>query len=75
MTCTILRTYVKRTGTLNLVTGKVEMTHEETSTGPCNTPLFGAYASEGICSGCRDGWETEGNVFASETERQRATTM
>jgi hypothetical protein len=74
--CIIVRTFERKHGHFNLNDPEEPIVYDrtETVTGPCNVPLFSdEERASGICKSCRKGWETEGNVFASETERQRAT--
>lgn len=74
-TCTIVRTIVVTHNTMNMVTGEMTAGRKETKTEPCNTPIFtDEERHTGICKACRQGWEVEGNKFASEAEKKRATT-
>jgi len=55
-------------------TGKFEITGTEIVIEPHGTPLFTeAETTTGICKSCREGWEVEGSLFASQAERERAT--
>jgi len=72
--CTIQRTKKVTRGTMNIATGQFTWKAPEIVTEPCSTPLF--YNDEcatGICRSCKHGWEAEGNIFASQEERKRAT--
>lgn len=71
--CTIIRTFDREHYTLNVSDGKRTFVKKETVTENCNIPLFsGDFRKVGVCRACADGWETEGNVFATPTERARA---
>ena len=71
--CTILRTFVRSHGTINLTTGKSSIDHSETVTEPCGVPLFsGDTQLTGVCRECAEGWEHPQNTFANEAERNRA---
>ena len=71
--CTILRIKLERHGHFSCDTGEIVFDREETVTEACGTPLFGAHTQTGICRSCERGWEVEGNRFANQTERDRAT--
>lgn len=71
-TCRIMRIKIVRHGRLNSA-GETVITHGETVTEPCNTPLFEETDRRlGVCRSCRRGWETGANKFASEQERAKA---
>lgn len=72
--CTIVRTFEREHYTLNIANGEKKFVSKETATEACNIPLFSRDdRANGICSACAKGWETEGNVFANEAEKARAT--
>lgn len=70
--CTITRTFERKSGHLNLATGAFDLTKVETVTEPCNVPLFGRHVDTGVCRSCSEGWEVAGNKFASPDEKARA---
>jgi len=71
--CTVMRTFRRTHGTLDLVTGKTGKGRSETVTEACNVPLFGPPESKtGICRACAEGWEVPDNRFANEKEKARA---
>lgn len=71
--CTILRTFIRKYGTLNMATGASTSERQETVTEPCNLPLFGdVERKRGVCRSCAKGWEVDGNKFANDGERSKA---
>lgn len=72
--CTILRTFVRTSGTVDLNTGKYTDRGSETVTEPCAVPLSNHREIErGICRSCAQGWSVEANKFATTVEYERAT--
>jgi hypothetical protein len=72
--CTILRTFNREHYTVNLYSGVKTFIKKETVTEPCNVPLFAdLHRKRGVCKDCSEGWEVEGNIFASHEERSRAS--
>lgn len=72
--CTIQRTVYVRHGKLSLSTGDFVETHAETVTKACGVPLFGKdERARGVCRSCAKGWSVDGNAFATDAERERAT--
>jgi hypothetical protein len=70
--CNIIRVKAVETGHFN--SGVMfEADSMETRIEPHGTPLFTEQETmTGICRSCREGWEVEGNTFASPEERARA---
>lgn len=55
--CQTMRRVLIKKGTLNMGTGKTEMTGQERVDQPCGTPLFSDQErTTGQCRSCRDGW-------------------
>jgi len=74
--CTIMRTFVRGHYTLKLNSDEMPVRSgaDTVHTEPCNIPLFAdPERITGICASCRKGWEVEGNKFATDAERERAT--
>jgi hypothetical protein len=73
-TCTILRTKFVEKYSFSMITGEAKLVSTETVVEEHGTPLFtDGETSTGICASCRKGWEVEGNTFANDEERARAT--
>lgn len=72
--CTVVRTFRRTHGTLNLRTGETTETHSEWVTEPCRVPLFSdREQSSGVCNACADGWEGTDNYFAGPLAVLHAT--
>lgn len=72
--CIILRTMEIEHNTLNIETGKWTFLRKSIETKPCGIPLFSTDdRAKGVCKSCKKGWEVDGNVFATEAEKKRAT--
>jgi hypothetical protein len=70
--CTIIRTFDRIHGTLNIGTGETKENSRETVTEACSVPLFGKETKRGVCRACAKGWEVPDNRFANAAERERA---
>lgn len=73
--CTIVRTFIRKHYTLTFNSDDLQPAGPDTvHTEACNIPLFAdAERASGICRTCHKGWEVEGNQFANNAERERAT--
>lgn len=69
--CTRLRRWFVRKGTLNMATGETTFDVEpgEWKEGECSTPLFGDRPAIGICQGCERGWFVPTNYPIGEDPR------
>jgi hypothetical protein len=55
-------------GSLNIATGALTSHETTTETRRCGVPLFSDQRAHGVCRGCAEGWQVEGNRFATADE-------
>lgn len=70
--CTILRTFVRGTIEVGLVTGKVTILDNWIETVRCGETLWCEERDRGVCARCARGHEDEHSTFANDAERDRA---
>lgn len=71
--CTVTRIKQVKSYSLNIVSGERSDPTEYVVTEACGVPLFGDEERRtGVCRSCHQGWDMEGNTYATPAEKERA---